>query len=80
MEFFLNEIKDRENYIVQYIDETSISDEKSLSLFTLARINIMKSLLGKNLFPYAAYGYPVEMGFSFIADPSWEEYHRKPGE
>jgi hypothetical protein len=77
--FFTYNIFDREKFIVQYIEEATVSDEKSLRRFTWVRKNIMRDLLEKSAFPYSAYGYPEKKPIPFMADPSWDEYHKKPG-
>lgn len=72
-------LHERERLIAQYIDESSIRDKISLDKFTKARVNIMISLVNKSFSPFKAYGYPEQRVLPFTADPSWDEYHIKPG-
>ncbi len=74
--FYEYDIQKREILIVDYINNTS--NRQVLSKFDYARKKLIQNIRHIMPFPYVKYGYPEKWPNLFKADPSWEEYHRKP--
>ncbi len=74
---------ERELAIVEYIrfaeKENVDTDTDALHAFDTARNGLVNYLIRHSYSPFSAYGYPDKRSLPFMADPSWVEYHEKPG-
>ena len=72
-------LTERERAIVAYIDVAGRERPADRDAFDLARNAIIHHMIRHSYSPFSAYGYPDRRILPFMADPSWPEYHLKPG-
>ena len=72
-------LNERERAIVTYIDVAGREMPADRDAFDLARNAIIHHMIRNSYSPFSAYGYPDRRTLPFMADPSWETYHLKPG-
>ena len=77
--FFDLPLNEREQAIVAYIDVAGRKSPADRDAFDLARNAIIHHMIRHSYSPFSAYGYPDRRILPFMADPSWPEYHLKPG-
>lgn len=77
--FFTLSPFEREQAIISYIDGAGKDRPADREAFDAARNTIVGHLIRHSYSPFSAYGYPDRRILPFMADPSWDTYHLKPG-
>ena len=77
--FYSLPLDERESAIVEYISFIQGENPDELLAFDTARNGLLNHLIRHSYSPFSAYGYPDRRILPFMADPSWPEYHAKPG-
>lgn len=77
--FYTYRIEERESVIVDFIKKYKQINNKLLLEFEEARKRLVIYVIRNSFSPYSAFGYPDKKALPFMADPSWSEYHVKPG-